>query len=548
MSVINWNRQDNFLDPTLRTHIRDLLRSHSRPPEDLGISALSTLAEKLGKYGDKIAQINDLDELSRLEPCRLALEAFYLDCCSLLAPVRRLPIELLIHIFQFCRSAEPNFRRSSDSAACGIAHLAQESLLRVAHVCHMWHETVIGTPSLWSTVSLHASALSGTPQQCETTVKLLEAVLRRSGSMPLNVESYPFDGYGKRFQPALELIAHHSARWKTARIMNSPFDFQYLSSIQHNLPLLRTLELYIGGSGAEHQLEFLAFVRNVQNLTVHGSIQFVIPRLPLEGLVTYRCVDLRPDTIRWAVASMSRLSHLCAVGIEIEIPCWDDESYSSASGIPQTTSNIDSFSFHVHKFFRTASSLQILAQTFAALSLPSIRLLSFRADFNPLAWPHSEFMTLSSRSSFHNHLQSLDLFRVHITEPQLVDCLSILPALQNLSIADHFPKPLVTDSLLTALTHSADSSTPTCLLPGLRVLDCISELRFDDNVYLRFLLSRCASESGGPSDPVPFVSRLRCPRAHIWRTINSNVAAQIKGMCAGGVLKFEWLKYPSLVS
>ncbi|KAJ6467821.1 hypothetical protein C8R45DRAFT_1219004 [Mycena sanguinolenta] len=359
--------------------------------------------------------------------------------------------------------------------------------------------------------------------------------------MPLTVQSYPFTRHSDlRFGPALELIASPSVRRESAKILNSPYLFRYFSSIHNNLRLLKTLELDIGGVGLA-QLDLLAFVRSVVNLTVHGSIEFASPRLPLEGLVTYNCVGLLPNTMRWSVASMSRLSDPCAVFIGASLEgSWalDGERLD----IPQTTSNIGSLSLQLDGTLRSASSLQALDEIFAALTLPSLCKLSFAAR-DSLPWPHPQFMAFSIRSSFDTHLLSLNLSRVHVTEPELIHSLSTLPALQSLSIGDHFPKPLVTDSLLTALARLPENSTTTpCLVPHLQVLDCVSELRFDDNVYLAFLISRCASQAGGLSTPAPFVSRMRCPMAYYERSVNSEVAAQIKGMCARRVLNFEWLK------
>ncbi|KAF7378324.1 F-box domain-containing protein [Mycena sanguinolenta] len=507
MSIVDWDRKDNFVDPHLRHFLQTLLRSHSPPPRGLSSSTVSVLAEDLEKYDAQIAQLkDDSDDIGPLKSRRSALEAYYLECRGLLAPIRRIPSEILIEIFRLCRSFEPDlsFSRAADRAFCGMTHLAQESLLRIAHVCHFWHETVMGTPTLWSTVSLHASALSGTAQQCKTTVKLLEAVLQRSGSMPLTVKSYPFDGHGQRFKPALKLLASHCARWRTARILNSPFDFQYLSSIQNNLPLLTTLELYIGGASLD-QLDLLAFVQNVKNLTVHGSIEFAIAKLPLAGLMAYNSVDLRPHEIKWTVASLSRLSYPCAIVISIEISGY----HPSGLGILHTTSNIGRLGLRVNGFCSVASTLQILDDMFGVLTLPTVHDLIFAAQ-NPLPWPHTQFIGLSIRSSFNTHLYSLNLHCVKIAQQQLIDCLYTLSALQRLYIADHFPKPLVTDSLLMALARPPANSTITYLVPHLRVLGCISELRFDDNIYLKFLVSRCTNADGALNG-VPFCDQYALP-------------------------------------
>ncbi|KAJ6492129.1 hypothetical protein C8R45DRAFT_1096165 [Mycena sanguinolenta] len=101
---------------------------------------------------------------------------------------------------------------------------------------------------------------------------------------------------------------------------------------------------------------------------------------------------------------------------------------------------------------------------------------------------------------------------------------------------DRYPTPVINNTLLTALTRTSRNSTT--LVPHLRVLECISNLKFDDSVYLGFLFSRCGL---GGSIRVPFVSRVRFPMEYHQRPVDPNVAAQIHDMSAHGVLEFEWL-------
>ena len=176
--------KDSFPEPDLKSRIRDLLRSHSPPPHNVS-STVSVLADELDKHDHEQLK----DELSRLVSRRSSLAAYHRDCRSLLAPIRRLPSEILIEIFQLCRpsSSEPDFSRSPDLTYCAMAHLAQDSMLQVSQVCILWHALVMGTPSLWNTISLHASTLQGTPRQCESTLELLRLAFQRSGPSPLNV-------------------------------------------------------------------------------------------------------------------------------------------------------------------------------------------------------------------------------------------------------------------------------------------------------------------------------------------------------------------------
>ncbi|KAJ6492191.1 hypothetical protein C8R45DRAFT_1212969 [Mycena sanguinolenta] len=147
----------------------------------------------------------------------------------------------------------------------------------------------------------------------------------------------------------------------------------------------------------------------------------------------------------------------------------------------------------------------------------------FTASLSPPSW----------HTTSNGHLGHLPisapwiLSHFYIKEPELIDCLSILPTLQEISIVARFPKPLITDSLLMALAWTPDDSG--CLVPRLRSLDFSSHLRFDDNVYLSVLVSRCES---GASTGAPTTSRIRPSMEYCRRRLDSNVAARIQNICA----------------
>ncbi|KAF7358751.1 F-box domain-containing protein [Mycena sanguinolenta] len=521
--------QESFPEPHLKDRLPDLLRSHSPTSSQPSFHYLPHLgrAREIRRY--KIAELEA--ELSRLKSHRSALEVYRRDCRSLLAPIRRLPSETLVDIFQLCRPSEVEFSRSSNGIDTAMAYLAQESMLWIAQVCVLWHSIVLDTPSLWNNIFLHKAALRGTPQQCETTMELLRLAFERSGSLPLNFRFESFEGDPTRYGPALELIASQSARWQTVRILCNSH-FRYLSAAKGNLPVLTTLELNTSWGIALEELDFLQFAPSVKHLTIYGSIESCVRGLPLEGLVTYQCAPWRLNEIASVVSSMSRLSYPCAVTATLQFDSWNQHQ---GLQIAQTSSNIGSLCLKVSRF-RPAYCLLGFEQIFAALTLPSLRDLSFTADGNSLSWPHDQFIGLAIRSSFHDHLYRLDLSHFHIKPPELVECLSTLPALQELSIADRFPKPLITNGLLKALTRTPEDST--CLVPHLQVFECISHLRFDDNVFLSLLVSRCESDDSTGS---PFTSRICCSMDYYRRPIDSEVAARIRDMCAQGDLTFEWL-------
>ncbi|KAJ6596393.1 hypothetical protein DFH09DRAFT_1072429 [Mycena vulgaris] len=164
-----------------------------------------------------------------------------------------------------------------------------------------------------------------------------------------------------------------------------------------------------------------------------------------------------------------------------------------------TSSSIVGFSMENSDYSTPEHCLKALSDIFTnlTLTLPHLRDLNFRsqeAPFSLISWPHSAFMDLAARSSFHIHLHSLSLCDVVVTEAELVEALAVLPLLQCLEISDHqirgdhgADQLLVTDSLFAALMLKSEPPNPR-LVPLLQSLLCRSLLQFDDQVYLNFFV------------------------------------------------------------
>jgi len=65
---------------------------------------------------------------------------------GILHPIRRLPVEILLHIFEDCVNDEINeYHRNPPS----IFEVAPTTALRLASVCSKWRDIMLGTPYLW---------------------------------------------------------------------------------------------------------------------------------------------------------------------------------------------------------------------------------------------------------------------------------------------------------------------------------------------------------------------------------------------------------------
>ncbi|KAJ7687714.1 hypothetical protein B0H17DRAFT_1069559 [Mycena rosella] len=440
MSTICFPQSSLLPDLATKLHICELLHSNSEPPDYLP-STVSALSDELARYDARIEPLRE--ELRQLETARAALQLHYDDCRSLLAPVRRLPFEILAKIFGLFsteENASPLPSNASETTHprvedAGLFRLSQAHLSTLSKVCSRFYTVVMNTPTLWDTIQLHM--LSRKIGYRELTMVLLKRVLERGGNCLLNVVIRIEPGMAPHFD-ALKLLAQHSDRWQTADIF-CPSGYLDCLRAKGTLPQLETLRLNCGLWG------FLA----------PRNLVFVLP--------------------------------------------WNDP--------------------------------------FEHLALPSLKELTMVPTQLRFPWQHTQFLALSTRSSFHTHLQSLYLFDSIITETELIECLSILPLLESLAISDHeisadggpTSQPLVTDSLLAQLT--AGQGTPP-LIPRLRAFHCRSLLQFDDHVYLNFLLSRV-------QDGRVFETRL------LWlhddrRELDSIVVERLGELRLRGVLRFSF--------
>jgi hypothetical protein len=277
-------------------------------------------------------------------------------------------------------------------------------------------------------------------------------------------------------------------------------DFRYLSSVKGNLPILEVLEIVLQGTESEAVTCFEVAPR-LRDFAVTGSLLPDVSTPPLERMAKVRCLNMASTDISNAVPTMARLSMTNSFCLQYYLDDWTaNRSETLDLGIAHTSSDVGHLAIEVLGEFYQHHCQQALGAIFTGLTLPCLRGLTFDSEKYPrfpLVWPHTQFLALCRRSAFNTHLQSLCLYHVHITEPQLLQCLSALPALTDLAIADHerirgrgVNLELVTDTLLCALTRTEGNPDAPCLVPHLDTFRMRSRLRFTDSVYLYLVLSR----------------------------------------------------------
>ncbi|KAJ7115253.1 hypothetical protein C8R44DRAFT_880574 [Mycena epipterygia] len=345
--------------------------------------------------------------------------------------------------------------------------------------------------------------------------------------------------------PALELIAAHSERWQTARFVSlTPRSGGMLLFRSGETPPVAHAEFvriclhgYFPRCATFEGGHILWFTGDH-----HSARQVATAPVGLPAMRRIRGTR-RGDGI-WCEPAMSVLPHLSKTAkFNFEL-CYLDGTppFDESTFVPSVTAEIAALSIVVVKKFPHSNVGATIAKIVDSLTLPALQELKMDSEEYPsipLLWPHSQFLALSVRSSFHTSLRSLQLSSLIITEAELLECLSGLPHLEHLTISDRqlvakggANQLLITDSLLAHLT-SAPHSPP--VIPQLCSFHCQTLLQFDDNVYLKFILSRLEDRS-------LFESEIWSLPDH-FRELDPIVDARIQELCDRDLLVFSFFSF-----
>ncbi|KAJ6493395.1 hypothetical protein C8R45DRAFT_1136597, partial [Mycena sanguinolenta] len=116
---------------------------------------------------------------------RDALKRYCDQCSSVLAPVKRLPPEILLEIFTLCCSTPTRlYCDSFFSIVEDVSYpLDQPHPMNLLQVCTSWYEIVKGTPSLWCNIEIDFERITDEG----TIMAFLSHSLARSQRYPLTI-------------------------------------------------------------------------------------------------------------------------------------------------------------------------------------------------------------------------------------------------------------------------------------------------------------------------------------------------------------------------
>jgi hypothetical protein len=286
------------------------------------------------------------------------------------------------------------------------------------------------------------------------------------------------------------LLTQHSQRWRDVHAQVDEEFLDLLSQVREHLPSLETLTTSVW-DGIE-AVDVFAIAPRLTKVKFAGPFAFV-PTLPWAQLQSFTCTQIDEADFRGYLYLARRLGSTAEFQLKVD---------ASKAPLPldlhSTVSQVETFHLSIRLADDREHAREVLGGIFGCLTLPYIQDLLIQPGFHPsppVSWSHTEFLTLASRSLFHDTLTTLNLARVLITADELLECLSVLPLLQQLDLQDYHESDgyaipdhaVITDKLLHALIPADNED---CLVPHLKYLGLSSLLRFTDSTYLSFVRSR----------------------------------------------------------
>ncbi|KAF7289634.1 F-box domain-containing protein [Mycena chlorophos] len=218
--------------------------------------------------GDAYQELNSIQNelfelqcaITRIQSREIALHNFIFDHSPVIAPIRRIPNEILCEIFSHCVQSGTHMNAPNPS---GMA-------LTLTLVCRKWRRVALSYPLLWRKLRLQC-----TPQTCLPGFCFCEPRswlhLDRSAAAPLQIA---IDAYssatGKRL---LDVLLSHSYRWADVSL-NVTVDlyrelFMNRITAEIDLPILKRLSLrFMYPNNLEHPTPFLRSLTALEDLTL----------------------------------------------------------------------------------------------------------------------------------------------------------------------------------------------------------------------------------------------------------------------------------------
>ncbi|KAK7048071.1 hypothetical protein R3P38DRAFT_2867227 [Favolaschia claudopus] len=393
----------------------------------------------------------------------------------IIAPIRKLPAELLTEIFLY-------------------TGVTKRDVIRISHVCAYWRQLSHNTPALWRRALPAKVAKSDSPEH----VAAAKAWLDRSAPLTIPMT------FASTISPAvLDLLLSTAPRWETLDVNDRPHVLTALAKLPSDaLKQLRAVQIYgkrDGHLGITSAFLCAPLLRGVTLSIAPFTEDFPMPWAQLTQLI------LTDPRLHICLSILVQCTSLVYANIDTDM---DGDSFS----IPELVTLPE-----LQTFFLSIPGGNI-APCFQSLTLPKLTKLELRHySTDTLQWPlaaSSVFPQFLRRSQ---NLRYFSLYHCNLNPRELYDILLHSPSLTELVLENC--RDCIDDFLLSALQYSLNETVH--LAPRLQRLkihfvdDC-----FDEDVLESMICSRwwTADDLSALTAPPPVAA---WKYVSIWRAGNT---------------------------
>ncbi|KAE9403760.1 hypothetical protein BT96DRAFT_917328 [Gymnopus androsaceus JB14] len=373
-------------------------------------------------------------------------------CAFSISPIRTLPNEILLRIFDF---------------SCDMNELTSKTVitmpaLSIAMVCSRWRSLSRAEPALWSRVCLKIQSMSPNLPNFH----ILDLFLETSKQSPLTIEmtGRRIRDLGPRHLTVCSTLVAHAHLWKQLTVLHQ--------EVYNHFPLLEALLLV---AFFMHSPDILDRFQNASRLRSLSFAGFVFP---LANLSQSRFVWNQLTLLKLSThsAGMKTLLEMCGGLAELQLCEYNLlEGFYEKCTPPATTPALKTLSLTLRQTPQPESE-SLAEVVFTSMTCPALTslLIGAQTDYKRL-WPEGSLNDFISRSSF--HLTTLSIKCIPLSESHLIDLLCRLPSLLDLTIeasgASDVKNPITPFLIrsLHALPPMNCAAPSSVLVPKLQKLD-----------------------------------------------------------------------------
>jgi hypothetical protein len=445
------------------------LSSHSRSQYSKNIAGIES---NISKLDDEMSRLQTV--MGQLVDERQRLERSLEEHRSVVAPIRRIPLELLSEIFIFCADSSSSGSNSNFDVT--------KAPIKLSFVCSKWRSLAISMSQLWSSISLQGGREDvhswGRSQIYSIRTDMLSTWLLRSGSSPLTLRINGLWLKHDALTSCISIMIPHSHRWRDVTFSLYEEHWEMLSAVKGHLPQLERFDVDIPGdpsNGLDIPFNIFEVAPKLHTITIQVSLN------PSNWLVPWgqlRCFHFNLDFglgLAWVLEACPNLIR-CTIDIYTLYEALDHFDHSSLASL--------------HLLPHVEEHLDVLFNSLTLRALQDLDIALPLSACPTIALPQNAVASMLDRSSC--NLQRLRLSCVGFTSDELVAILQAQPSLVELVIHES-RSPTVTKSVLERMTHDISQSFSMgspLVVPNLKRLELFAAFAFGDQVILDLIQSR----------------------------------------------------------